>query len=215
MIAQSRMPLLRFPSPIRFTTHERLYAMRLILLLGLLLFSSREIFAQETASLQLTVIQIPNPASRPLFQVQLHNAGKHDMALNLGIMLGNGRMQYADNIHFLLGDSHGKVLHLAMIAPAIVAGRMDPMVVPLPVGSTFALPVDLKDYGAPDEKVFETNLAGGRYTLRATYAGVAAPRQGTNSDMLGITFMPFWTGTVSSSALPFTITQKAKPRGSQ
>ena len=82
-------------------------------------------------------------------------------------------------------------------------GRMDPMVVPLPAGATFTVAIDLEDYVAPKEKIWNLDLTPGRYTLSAEYA---------NLDMQGISLMPYWTGTVNSKTLPFTLT---RPMGKQ
>jgi hypothetical protein len=122
--------------------------------------------------------------------------------------LANGKKQYADGIRLLLTDPQGKLLHLDMTGPGLIAGRVDPMVVPLPVGATFLLPIDLKDYSAPKEKIWDLDLTPGEYTVSVEYTGVGVPRRAANLDMQGVSLMPYWTGTVDSNKLPFTLTQK-------
>ncbi len=163
---------------------------------------------QSVASLRLTLTQIQDASARPVFRAELHNAGDEDLILNLGMMLANGKKQYADRIHLLLTDPHGKLLHLDVTGPGFIAGRVDPMVVPLPVGATFVLSIDLKDYSAPKEKIWALDLTPGQYTLSAEYTGVGVPQRAANLDMQGISLMPYWTGTVDSNALPFTLTRE-------
>ncbi len=173
--------------------------------IGLIVAQSCVIFAQngsQNSSLQLTLSQ-ETPGSR--FRVELHNTGNKDIVLNLGMMLANGKKQYADRIHLRLTEPDGKVLHLDMTNPVFIAGRIDPMVVPLPKGATLVLPIDLKDYWAPQEKVWSLSLTPGQYALRAEYTGAAVPQRAANLDMQGIALMPYWTGTVESNALSFTV----------
>jgi hypothetical protein len=109
----------------------------------------------------------------------------------------------------LLTDAGGKTLPLDLTGPAIAGGRIDPLVVPLPEGATFTLPIDLKSYSSPRQHVFELSLAPGRYTLSA---GVS--QQEANLDMRGILLMPYWIGTVESNVVPFTATQTTgRPHG--
>jgi hypothetical protein len=177
--------------------------------LGLGLLASRPSLPQEVqGGLQLTIVQVQDTSARPVFRVELHNAGDHDLILNLGIMLANGKKQYADRLRLLLTDPNGKLLHLEMTGPAIIAGRVDPMVVPLPMGAAFVLPIDLKDYSAPKEKIWALDLTPGEYRLSAEYTGVGVPQRAANLDMQGISLMPYWAGTVDSNRLPFTLSQE-------
>jgi hypothetical protein len=163
---------------------------------------------EAKSGLVLALATTPTPT---LFRVELHNTGDQDLILNLGMMLGNGKKQYADRIRLLLTDPHGKLLHLEVTGPALIAGRVDPMVVPLPVGATFVLPIDLKDYSAPKEKIWALDLTPGEYTLRAEYTGIGVRQREANLDMQGISLMSYWTGAVDSNTLPFTLTQEIGP----
>jgi hypothetical protein len=60
--------------------------------------------------------------------------------LNLGSMLVNGRKQYPDTVVLILTDSQGKSQTLEFRGPAGVAGRVDPLSVPIPAGSTCSIP---------------------------------------------------------------------------
>ena len=137
--------------------------------------------------------------------MELHNVGSQALILNLGIMLANGREQYPNRIRLQLTEPSSRLLHLEMTGPGAIGGRVDPMVVPLPANATFALLIDLEHYCAPSEKVWKLNLTSGHYTLRAEYTGAGVSQQATNLDMKGVTLMPYWTGTVESSIVSFTV----------
>lgn len=161
----------------------------------------------EGDSLQITLVQAQAVAGQTRFRVELHNAGDQALILNLGMMLANGRKQYANAIHLSLTDAKGKTLPLDLTGPAIVSGRVDPLIVPLPQGATFTLPVDLKDYSSPRQHIFDPALAGS-YILSAEYTGAGVPEQTVNLDMKGIALMLYWIGTVKSNNVPFTAIQR-------
>lgn len=182
--------------------------------LGLISFASCTVSAQpgmrgrgaeigtETNFLQLTILQ-KTPGR--LFSVELHNVGSQALVLNLGMMLANGRKQYADRIRLQLTEPNEKLFHLKMIGPGFIGGRIDPMDVPLPSGATFTLLIDLEQYYALEEEKWKLILSPGNYTLRAKYTGIAVSQRAANLDLLGIRLMPFWTGGVQSNVLPFTV----------
>ncbi len=65
--------------------------------------------------------------------------------------------------------------------------------------------MDLNQYDAPEERVWKLDLSPGSYALRAEYTGVGVPQRAANLDMLGLSLMPYWTGTIESSLLNFTV----------
>jgi len=165
--------------------------------------------AQQTQdkALQITLIRVQPDLPKPIFRVELHNTGEQPLILNLGMMLANGKQQYADAVTLVLTDNHGKTTPLKLLGPAYVAGRIDPLVVPLPKGATFTLPVNLTDYISPKNNLWQVTLAPGDYTISAAYAGVGVPQQGANLDMQGISLMPYWTGAVRSNAVTFMVSK--------
>ncbi len=187
---------------------------RIFAFFGLVALTAGLGLAQGTLAnpLQISVASIRETSGSLLFEVRLHNTGDQDLILNLGMMLGNGRRQYPDAIHLRLSDQHGKTLMLDLIGPAIIAGRMDPFVVPLPRGATFSFPVRLTDYISPKENVWKIDLAPGKYTLSAEYKGMAVPQRAANLDMQGIALMPYWTGRAESKTLSFTVPPAVKGR---
>jgi hypothetical protein len=183
---------------------------RILIGIGLVSFISCMALAQTAGGgLQLSLIQEASPAH---FRAELRNAGVQAVVLNLGMMLGNGREQYAERIRLLLTGAHGEQLHLEMTGPTTINGRVDTMVVPLPPGATFTLPIDLRNYNAWREKVWDLALPAGRYTLTAEYKGEGVSQISANGDTA---LMPFWIGDITSPELAFTLTQKMEGRATQ
>ena len=141
----------------------------------------------------------------PKFRVELQNAGEDDLILNLGLTLANGRKQYPKDIILILTDSQGKARRFDLRGPAHVAGRMDPLIVPLPVGSTFSIAVDLDKYWAAASKEFEYKLKPGTYFLEAQLSGRGLTQQEANLDVKGLALMPYWTGSITSNRLRFEV----------
>ena len=144
-----------------------------------------------------------NQSKLPKFRMEMRNSAEHDLILNLGFTLSNGSKQYPSALVLMIIDPQGKARQFDLIGPAGVAGRMDPLILPLPVGSTFSLPVDLGKYWAAQSKEFDYKFQRGTYSIQARLTGKAVSPQEANLDVKGIALMPYWTGTVTSSQLPF------------
>lgn len=143
----------------------------------------------------------PGDADGREFQVALRNVGKQDVALNLGIMLANGKVQLPERISLDLTDAGGVTRKLKFFDkryPA-VAGRVDDYVVPLRAGSTYILTVNLDQFWSPETKEFKLSLPPGKCQIVAQFEGGGA-RAG-NLDMPGIRLMNFWRGKLESNAL--------------
>lgn len=158
-------------------------------------------------SLELTMVQ-SHAGKTGAFEVLLHNGGTQALILNIGFMLGNGKVQYPEAVHLVLADRHGKVLNLSLTGPALIAGRVDPMVVPLVPGSTFSIPVRLSEYSDAKQNAWKLALPVGTYSLYAVYKGVAVTQRAANLDMQGIALMPYWTGETRSADVTFRIDGK-------
>jgi hypothetical protein len=139
----------------------------------------------------------------PKFRVELRNAGEDDLILNLGIMLANGRKQYPKDIVLIVTDSQGKARRFDLRVPGLIAGRVDPLIVPLPVGSTFSIAVDLDKYWAAASKEFEYKVKPGTYYLEAQFSDRGVTQQEAKLDAKGIALMPYWTGSITSNRLRF------------
>jgi hypothetical protein len=165
-------------------------------------------WGEVVGGLQMSIY--PDQASRadsklPKFRVELRNVGESDLILNLGIMLANGKKQYPNAIVLTLTDAQGKSRRLDLREPWFVAGRLDPLVLPLPTGAAFSILVDLDKYWAAASKEFDYKLKPGGYSIQAQLTGKGVSQQEANLDVKGIALMPYWKGTASSNQLPFDI----------
>ena len=152
-------------------------------------------------NLQLSIVrgstQIP-AVGPPKFRVELRNTGKDDLILNLGIMLANGRKQYPTAIVLILTDSKGKARVFDLRGPAVVAGRLDPLILPLPIGATLSLPVDLANYWSAATQEFGYKLRGS-YSIEAKFTSEKVP---ASQDVL---LAPYSIGEVTSNRMTFVV----------
>ena len=195
---------MRVVRPIKAMTKT---CLTVVLVVGISLLGRVDAQQTQDKALEITLVRVQPDSLKPLFRVELHNAGEQPLILNLGMMLANGKKQYANAVTLSLTDGHGRTTPLELLGPAFVAGRIDPLVVPLPKGATFTLPVNLADYISPKNNVWQVTLTPGAYTISVAYAGVGVPQQQANLDMQGISLMPYWTGAVRSNAVAFRISE--------
>lgn len=134
-------------------------------------------------------------------QVSLRNVGDHDVTLNLGSMMANGKVQLPNYISLTFTDARGKtrVFRFADKKHTFVAGRLDDYVVPLRVDSMYTLKVRMDQFWCQETKEFEITLLPGKNRLTAQYQGSEAKL--VNLDMPAIKLMNFWLGKVESNAL--------------
>lgn len=152
--------------------------------------------------LQMSVSAITaNKGDVPEFQVALLNIGDHDVTLNLGSMLANGKVQLPDNISLNLTQADGKTLmcKFADKKYSFAAGRVDDYIVPLRVGSIYTLRFKLNQFSCSESREVDTKSNLGRNQLVAQLEGIE-PRF-VNLDMEGIKLMNFWSGKVRSNTL--------------
>lgn len=160
----------------------------------------------QTENATVSINQTKDVQSKvPKFRIDLRNTGETDLILNVGMMLANGRNQYVDAIFLTLTDALGKSRQFALRGPGLIAGRVDPLIVPLPVGAGFSLPVDIDNYWAAASKEYDYKLAAGTYSIEAQFTGLSVGRRDTNLDVQGIALMPYWNGTVRSNSLQFEV----------
>jgi hypothetical protein len=182
----------------------------IVLAILIVIFNSEVANAQKTSSqaeLQVVLSVVSNGTSIPMFEIELTNTGKHDLILNLGYMYG--RRLFASAIHLSLKDAQNKTEILDLKGPPIIAGRVDPFVVPLPKGARIILPINLADfagYSIPQQEILDIQLKPGRYFLSAEYRGEGVEH--ANLDMLGIRSLPYWLGRLDSSEISFVVPEK-------
>ena len=134
-------------------------------------------------------------------QLTLRNVGDHDLTLNLGIMLGNGKVQSPTRLAIKFTDAQGNTRLFKFFDKRYsgVAGRVDDYVVPLHIGSTYTFQLALDQFWCQDTAEFSIPLVSGDNYLTAQFEGAGA--SSINSDMQGIKFLKFWLGKLSSNTL--------------
>lgn len=132
--------------------------------------------------------------------VTFENAGDQDVVLNLGLMLGNGKILQPEALRVILTDGAGqaKELHFVDKKHPGIAGRVDDYALPLRAGSSFTLKLSLNDFWCPASKEFTLDLKPGRYSARAEFIGRDA--QYENGLLLH-----YWTGKIESDATEFQV----------
>lgn len=157
----------------------------------------------------IQLLMFPEPEGKSSkthrFKVEFRNIGQNDLILKLGIMLANGRRQYPTAVILNITDSQGIHRRFDLIGPPGVAGRIDPFVLPLPVGGTFSIPVDLDKYWASASKDFDYKLPPGAYWIEAQFMGKSVSEREANLDSKNVSLFPYWEGIVDSNELRFEI----------
>ena len=136
------------------------------------------------------------------FQLALRNVGDHDVTLNLGWMLANGKVQLPNYISLNLTDGKGKTRLFEFTDKKYsrrVAGRVDDYVVPLRVGSMYTLTLTLDQFSCQETHEFEMKLLPGENRLTAQFEGRGAKY--ATLDMPGIKLMNFWLDKTESNRL--------------
>ena len=137
----------------------------------------------------------------PELLVEIRNVGDHDVTLNLGRMLANGKVQLPSNISLNLTDAEGKTrtFKFSDKRHSFIAGRVDDFVVPLRAGSIYTLRLTLDQFWCQETSEFEVKLLPGRNQLVAQFEGGGAKH--VNLDMPAIKLMNFWEGKVQSNTI--------------
>jgi hypothetical protein len=116
-------------------------------------------------------------------------------------------------VRYILTMPDGEVLHIESMGPALIAGRVDPMILMLPAGARFSFPFDLENCSAPQERIWKLPLLPGHYSLQAQYTGSGIGK--ANLDEKGPELMPFWSGSVMSKAVSLTIPRTTEKQQKQ
>jgi RNA polymerase sigma factor (sigma-70 family) len=162
--------------------------------------ASKEQWGSTTQGLQMSIsVTGKDRVGNPEFQVAFRNVGEQDVALNLGTMLANGKVQLPDNIRLTLTDDNGKVreLHFSDKRHSRVAGRVDDYVVPLRAGSAYTLKLPLSQFWSPNTTEITLELKPGKYQVSAQFEGGGAKHES------GRFIMSYWEGKLQSNTLNF------------
>lgn len=151
----------------------------------------------EMGGLRIRLLLLPVEKDKTLRSrcaLLLENVGAIDLNVNLGQSLANGRSLHPTAVH-LLASSAGLEAQ-TLIYSLRVAGRVDPFVVPLPVGSTYTLQLPLDKFSDSRTGVPFDHTAR-EYKIRAELVGEAVGR--TNEDVRGLALISYWQGKLHSN----------------
>lgn len=129
--------------------------------------------------------------------VTIRNSGQADTAVLIGVALGNGRSYWPHELVVELRRSGStEVEELVQRGPALIAGRMDHWVVPLPVRAAFSLRLRAADFfvTSPATAVWPAEELRVRLTGRPITSDLSL-------DMTGMKLWRVWTGSARSNAL--------------
>ena len=178
----------------------------IVTLLILLTFSVSAVGASpwpgdEDCGTAVDGLQICLATSGSNLQLTLRNVGDHDLTLNLGMMLANGKVQLPTRVAMKVTDAQGKtrVFEFFDKRHASVGGRVDDYVVFLRAGSSYTLQLSLDQFWCQESKEFSIPLLSGDNYLTAQLEGSGATF--VNLDMPGIKHLKFWLGKVHSNTL--------------
>lgn len=175
----------------------------LIVAVGMPAFSTTRTANPCGAPTRGIAICLATTATPDIVSLEITNDDSADAVIDAGVMLANGARQYPSAVRLIARDSRGHELVGTPIDPAIVAGRLDPLVVPLPAGASVRMPLRLSRYlfrGTGDSS--GTGLGrGGRFVVRARLTGLGPDASHLNLDVKGLALMPYWRGTIESNAI--------------
>ena len=146
-------------------------------------------------------VQMCLTSSGPNLEVAFRNIGDRDVALNLGVMMANGKIQLPNRIAIKFTDAQGKtrLFKFSDKRYPTVSGRLDDYVLPLRAGSMYTLQLTLDQFWCEETKEFSIPPLSGNNYLTAQFEGTGAHT--VNLDMPGIKLMNFWLGNVESNIL--------------
>src|SRR5262249_37713825 len=112
----------------------------------------------STDGLRIAISTIPTtpPSTSPEFLISIQNISKADFVVNLGSMLGNGKVMFPEAVSLVLTDPAGETRELQFFDRRYpgIAGRLDDFTVALRAGAGYEFPVSLDQYWSNSTKGF-------------------------------------------------------------
>jgi hypothetical protein len=155
-----------------------------------------EVAGETKGAIRISIEAIPSNAGSERVKATVTNGGEADQLVNLGVMLGNGKDMFPSGIVLECLAADGKKLDIVR-EPFHVAGRMDPLIVPLPAGASWSVTLPLRRMTGKGPKGPE-RIEPGTYRVRAVLGGKPVAKGETNGDAEGLATWRFWTGTARS-----------------
>jgi hypothetical protein len=130
----------------------------------------------------------------------IENVGDDDLIVRLGIMLANGKKQLPTAVRLTLTGGDGKSRTLVRKV-GVIAGRVEPFIVPLAAGCRYSVSCDLGQFVPMDAPGMPPTP--GRYKMAAEFVGESVTGK-VNGDS-GPGLMSYWTGTIRSADVQVTV----------
>src|SRR6516162_9378954 len=112
---------------IRSRRRERAAFVTVLVGIGATMFTASDVAVSQIKSDLQSSLKLVATYKEGTFIViaSLTNSGSQPLILNVGMMLANGRQQFAEKIQLQLTTPGKRLLHLRMRGPAAVGGRLD------------------------------------------------------------------------------------------
>lgn len=121
--------------------------------------------------------EVSRTSELPALKVELHNAGQHNLLVNLGTMTSDGAHQYPSAVTFVLAGPDGKPQVLTIKASVNSSNEEnEPLLLALPAGATFSFPVDLGNYWILGSNGFNSKLPPGKYVIEAQFTDLTSDK---------------------------------------
>src|SRR5690242_7739273 len=119
-------------------------------------YASRLSHTNVECGLAVNGLQLCLAGSGSNLHLTFANVGERDVTLNLGIMLGNGKLQSPTQNAIKFSDGQGKVRRFQFYDKRYsgVGGQVDDYLVPLPMRSTYTLQLSLDQFWCQETKEF-------------------------------------------------------------
>jgi hypothetical protein len=170
--------------------------MRYVFALLALMFG-RQAFA-EPMQLELK-FQCQVSSDHSALRLSLLNGGQADTALVIGTSIGNGRRYVASSVVIEVKRSSDGPVEEYRVGGGLprIAGRIDPWIVPLPVGSEFSL--SLPTANVLSKQGASLNLRSGEIIIRAAIVRHSNDR--SDGEMVGPGLVKVFAGRLQSAWL--------------
>jgi len=101
-----------------------------------------------------------------MLRVRIQNSGGRDQLVRIGSILGD--RAYADRIRPIVSTFNLGEVEFTNREPGIVAGRLDPLVIPLAAGGSYDVSTPVKSFASTSPALKENSTLGAYLSVRST-----------------------------------------------
>jgi len=146
------------------------------------------------------------PATTDEIFVYIENESKDQLAiLNLGYIIGNGISAFYSSLRMRAVNVQGESRVFQYAPPlAAVAGRRDPMIIPLMGGAMYASRLDLKRFIEDATGQQFSSLPSGRYRVVISLEATPVSKNEVNG-AFDVALLKFWVGLLQTGEVEITV----------